>query len=81
MRQAGLKPKSHSSGTYWVRANASNKKKRNSVQPKAEEKPVYDSTGDGKTDLMGILLYAPVNCPWWFVWLVIVMSGVVWILW
>ena len=22
MRQAGLKPKSHSSGTYWVRANA-----------------------------------------------------------
>jgi len=24
MRQAGLKPKSHSSGTYWVRANANN---------------------------------------------------------
>jgi hypothetical protein len=23
MRQAGLKPKSHSSGVYWVRANAS----------------------------------------------------------
>ena len=22
MRQAGLKPKSHSSGTYWIRANA-----------------------------------------------------------
>ena len=24
MRQAGLKPKSHSLGTYWVRANANN---------------------------------------------------------
>ena len=24
MRQAGLKPKSHSSGVYWVRANAKN---------------------------------------------------------
>lgn len=23
MRQAGLKPKSHSSGVYWIRANAS----------------------------------------------------------
>ena len=22
MRQAGMKPKSHSSGTYWIRANA-----------------------------------------------------------
>tara|TARA_Y100000992_G_C20986414_1_gene359812 strand:+ start:36 stop:230 length:195 start_codon:yes stop_codon:yes gene_type:complete len=22
MRQAGLKPKSHSSGTYWIRQNA-----------------------------------------------------------
>ena len=22
MRQAGLKPKSHSSGTYWIRTNA-----------------------------------------------------------
>lgn len=25
MRQAGLKPKSHSSGIYWIRANSSNK--------------------------------------------------------
>ena len=24
MRQAGLKPKAHSSGVYWVRANAKN---------------------------------------------------------
>ena len=24
MRQAGMKPKSHSSGTYWIRANANN---------------------------------------------------------
>jgi len=23
MRQAGLKPKSHSSGVYWIRANSS----------------------------------------------------------
>tara|TARA_R110001592_G_scaffold50745_8_gene156819 strand:- start:9467 stop:9655 length:189 start_codon:yes stop_codon:yes gene_type:complete len=27
MRQAGMKPKSHSSGTYWIRANAGSKGK------------------------------------------------------
>ena len=27
MRQAGMKPKSHSSGTYWIRANAGNEVK------------------------------------------------------
>ena len=26
MRQAGFKPKGHNSGTYWVRANATNGK-------------------------------------------------------
>jgi len=26
MRQGGMKPKSHSSGVYWVRANANNGK-------------------------------------------------------
>ena len=32
MRQAGFVPKSHDSGVYWVRANASNAKKEdNSV--------------------------------------------------
>ena len=31
MRQGGMKPKGHSSGTYWVRANANSggKKKKN----------------------------------------------------
>ena len=29
MRQAGFVPKSHDSGVYWVRANASNAKKEN----------------------------------------------------
>ena len=27
MRQAGMKPKNHSSGTYWIRANAGNETK------------------------------------------------------
>ena len=31
MRQAGMKPKSHSSGTYWIRANA------NTSTPKSSE--------------------------------------------
>ena len=26
MRQAGFKPKSHTSGTYWIRANSGNEK-------------------------------------------------------
>ncbi len=46
MRQAGMKPKSHSSGTYWVRANARNGK------GKTENKQVNgdDLNGDGIVD-------------------------------
>ena len=36
MRQGGMKPKGHSSGTYWVRANAKSgggKKKKSLKQP------------------------------------------------
>ena len=34
MRQGGMKPKGHSSGTYWVRANANSggKKKKNTEE-------------------------------------------------
>ena len=42
MRQAGMKPKSHSSGTYWVRANAKN------GGSKTEVSPAFDFDHDGK---------------------------------
>ena len=32
MRQGGMKPKGHSSGTYWVRANAKNGKGKSKEQ-------------------------------------------------
>ena len=44
MRQGGMKPKGHSSGTYWVRANA------NSGGSKTKEKLEGDINGDGVVD-------------------------------
>ena len=46
MRQAGLKPKSHSSGTYWVRANASNKRGKGTEEETTHLK--WDIDGDGQ---------------------------------
>lgn len=55
MRQGGMKPKSHSSGNYWVRANAkkgNNKKTKKSLNQENENKlelPKFlDPDGDGK---------------------------------
>jgi|OM-RGC.v1.036115038 negative regulator of replication initiation len=43
MRQAGLKPKSHSSGTYWIRANANTKGSRTILEEESSEMntPLY----------------------------------------
>ena len=47
MRQAGLKPKSHSSGVYWTRANA----KSGGDKTKARPEPIKgDLNGDGIID-------------------------------
>ena len=43
MRQAGMKPKSHSSGTYWVRANA-----RNGKGTEKDTDLKWDIDGDGQ---------------------------------
>ena len=81
MRQAGLKPKSHSSGVYWVRANAKpgGGRTKAKASQKVQEiefpldengKPIYDTNGNGKTDLWGWILYAPPSAaspPMWFV--------------
>ncbi len=45
MRQAGMKPKSHSSGTYWVRANAKNGKGKSAEEEYTNLK--WDIDGDG----------------------------------
>jgi len=42
MRQGGMKPKSHSSGVYWVRANA-----RNGGGKKTEAHDPNDFNNDG----------------------------------
>tara|TARA_Y100000361_G_C11129120_1_gene327791 strand:+ start:153 stop:383 length:231 start_codon:yes stop_codon:yes gene_type:complete len=75
MRQAGMKPKSHSSGTYWVRANAKN------GGGKAESKPAgpaFDFDHDGKFtlwDLVGWLIVA-FGVVAWFVFLTIIGGGI-----
>jgi hypothetical protein len=43
MRQAGMKPKSHSSGVYWVRANANT----GGGDKKTEKHDPNDFDGDG----------------------------------
>ena len=40
MRQAGLKPKSHNSGVYWVRASANPGGGRTESKPQQESKLV-----------------------------------------
>ena len=56
MRQGGMKPKGHSSGTYWVRANAKNgqgkTKEKKSLDNENEDirhlPKFLDPDGDGK---------------------------------
>ena len=51
MRQGGFKPKSHSSGQYWIRANAeTGKRKKKKVN---KEKIAIDTDGDGIADTYG----------------------------
>ena len=68
MRQAGMKPKSHSSGTYWVRANAKNGGGKTENNPT----PAFDFDHDGKVDLwdwIGWLLVAS-GVVAWFIFLI-----------
>ena len=54
MRQGGMKPKSHASGTYWVRANANNKRKSKHKVGENEETHLpnfLDRDGDGHISL------------------------------
>ncbi len=46
MRQGGMKPKSHSSGTYWVRANAQG----GGGKTKTKKQIGIDVDGDGEAD-------------------------------
>ena len=74
MRQAGMKPKSQSSGTYWVRANAKN------GGGKAEKKEyvAWDFDGDGKFTFWDVVGWVVVwGCALaWFVFLTILGSGI-----
>ena len=55
MRQGGMKPKGHNSGVYWVRANATNKKKtKHQMGDDETESPLpsfLDQDGDGHISL------------------------------
>ena len=84
MRQAGLKPKSHNSGTYWIRANAkSNKQKKDPVQE--IEEAWIDRNGDGKVSFLEWLLYAPAHyaSPSWPVALIsyVIIIGLIALVW
>tara|TARA_Y100000592_G_C5439394_1_gene302557 strand:- start:285 stop:527 length:243 start_codon:yes stop_codon:yes gene_type:complete len=74
MRQAGLKPKSHSSGVYWVRANGSTKggKGKQEESDHNEDFQFLDFDHDGKVDLWDIAGWIIVaSCVVaWFVFLI-----------
>ena len=77
MRQGGMKPKGHSSGTYWVRANANSggKKKKNTeeiedfgdaIDSLTSERTTTIATAVGRViglGLAGYLLYIGVTHP------------------
>ena len=77
MRQGGMKPKSHSSGTYWVRTNAKNGNDANSKNDDIEdfgdaidsltsERTTNIATAVGRIiglGLAGYLLYIGVTHP------------------
>jgi hypothetical protein len=46
MRQAGLKPKSHSSGVYWTRA--ASKRGKNDQKKEADPSLAFDFDNDGE---------------------------------
>jgi len=65
MRQAGLKPKSHSSGVYWTRA-ASNNAATNKAEIHAD-----DWNGDGVVDEWDVI--APVLLKAFFFFLTLIL--------
>jgi len=48
MRQAGLKPKSHSSGVYWTRASAKSGKGKEKKKPNPDNFHPADENMDGE---------------------------------
>ena len=52
MRQGGMKPKSHSSGVYWVRAGSKGGGKKGK-QSKTKHQVGIDTDGDGIADTYG----------------------------
>ena len=78
MRQGGMKPKGHNSGVYWVRANAKQgggKTKKKLGETVEEDYPeAFDSNGDGKADIFGVLSFILVASGVfatfsWLIWL------------
>ena len=78
MRQGGMKPKGHSSGTYWVRANATNGKGKktkhteeiedfgDAIDSLTSERTTAIATAVGRViglGLAGYLLYIGVTHP------------------
>lgn len=64
MRQGGMKPKSHSSGVYWVRAGSKGGGKKGK-QSKTKHQVGIDTDGDGIADTYGEIVEtsAPTEMP------------------
>jgi len=77
MRQGGMKPKSHSSGVYWVRASGSTKGGKGK-QEESEDFQFLDFDHNGKVDIWDIVGWITVaSCVVaWFVFLVILGGGI-----
>ena len=65
--RAGGRPKSLKSGARWVSAARGGGRRKAATKETVKEKAIYDSDGDGKTDFLGWVYYAPTpECPAWF---------------
>ena len=69
MRQGGFKPKSHNSGTYWVRANATTGGRKKKEDTDHAEDLEGDHNGDGIVDHHDIFHYKWMRFCTWAGWL------------
>ena len=58
MRQGGMKPKSHTSGVYWVRAGAKGGGKQKKTKHSTNGKVDIDTDGDGIPDTQGYVIHS-----------------------
>jgi len=73
MNQAGLKPKSHTSGIYWTRTQVGQPKKKKEKPQEPKEFHSFDLNKDGHVDVWEVVVTLAVT----FIFNAIIVGGVI----